>query len=54
MNDVHQMMRRQAVWQKTRAALAWPEKIKQAEVLREACIKLRSTNVAQHRAEKAR
>lgn len=46
MNDVYQMMRRQAVWQKTRICLSWPEKIKQAEVLRDACLKLRSVNVA--------
>lgn len=55
MNDVYQMMRRQAAWQKTRACLSWPEKMKQAEVLRDACLKLRSTIiVAKHLDDKAR
>jgi hypothetical protein len=46
MNDVSQMMDRQAAWQKTRAKLSWPEKMKQAEVLRDACKKLRVSNTA--------
>ena len=31
MNEVYQVMERLALWQKTRARLSWPEKIKQAE-----------------------
>ncbi len=42
MNDVPQMMQRQADWQKTRAHLSWPEKMKQAEVLRDASLKWRA------------
>jgi hypothetical protein len=53
MNDVYQMMRRQAAWQKTRVSLSWPEKIKQAEVLRDAYLKLRSVTVAKHTGDKA-
>lgn len=53
MNDLYQMMRRQSDWQKARAKLAWPEKIKQAEILRETCLKLRSTNVAQRPGDRA-
>jgi len=46
MNDLRQMMNRQAEWQKTRARLSWPEKIRQAEILRDACLKLRFVNTA--------
>lgn len=44
MNDVREMMNRQAAWQKSRARLSWPEKIKQAEILRDAFMKLRSAH----------
>jgi hypothetical protein len=39
MTDVTQMMQRQADWQKTRVHLSWPEKMKQAEILRDASLK---------------
>ena len=35
MNEVEQMLRRQALWQKSRQSLTWPEKIRVAERLRE-------------------
>jgi hypothetical protein len=35
MNDIEEMLRRQALWQKSRQSLSWPEKIRQAERLRE-------------------
>ena len=35
MVDVRQMMARQAEWQKARRLLSWPEKLRQAEELRD-------------------
>ena len=48
MHDVYQMLQRQALWQKNRAGLSWPEKMQQAEVLREAYLKLHSNKAAKH------
>jgi len=47
MNDVRQLLERQAAWQKTRARLSWSEKIRQAEVLRDALLTLRHTRPSQ-------
>ena len=43
MNDVEQMLRRQALWQKSRQSLTWPEKIRLAERLREGLRQWRAT-----------
>lgn len=43
MNDARPLLERQAAWQKTRARLSWSEKIRQAEVLRDALLNLRRT-----------
>ena len=36
MTDAEGLLRRQAVWQASRRALSWPEKIRQAEQMRPA------------------
>ena len=41
MNNTRQLLERQAAWQKTRASLSWPEKIRQAELLRDSLLILR-------------
>lgn len=35
MNEVQQLLERQARWQKARKNLSWPEKVRMAEVVRE-------------------
>jgi hypothetical protein len=35
MTDVRKQLASQAVWQKARAALTWPEKVRMAEAVRE-------------------
>ncbi len=35
MTDTRELLERQAQWQKGRAALTWPEKIRMAEAVRE-------------------
>lgn len=34
MNEIEQLLERQARWQKSRKALSWPEKIRMAEQIR--------------------
>jgi len=46
MNKASHDLDKQAAWQKTRAQLPWPEKLRQAEVMREAFVKLRSASVS--------
>lgn len=41
MNDVKHNLQRQAAWQKGRAALSWPDKIRMAAEMREAIRQLR-------------
>ena len=41
MHDVHKLLERQATWQKSRARLSWPEKMRQAEILRDTLLKMR-------------
>ena len=41
MRDIQKMLERQARWQKGRAALSWPEKIRMAEAIRESIRLLR-------------
>jgi hypothetical protein len=43
MNDIQQMLERQARWQKARRNLPWPEKIRMAERVRESILPLRAT-----------
>lgn len=40
-NDVTDHFKRQAEWQKKQKDLSWPEKIRQAELLRDAALKLK-------------
>ena len=42
MNDVNTMFKRHADWQRARARLSWPEKIRQAEAMRNAVRLLRT------------
>jgi hypothetical protein len=44
MNDVQEMFRRQAIWQKSRQSLTWPEKIRVAEMVRESVMQLRASS----------
>jgi hypothetical protein len=41
MREVQKLLERQARWQKGRAALSWPEKIRMAEAIRESVRALR-------------
>lgn len=43
MTDLNDLFRRQAEWQKARAGLSWSEKLKLAEVLRDAAIAMRAS-----------
>lgn len=47
MNDARALLERQAAWQKTRVRLSWSEKIRQAEILRDALLNLRRTRSGQ-------
>ncbi len=40
MSDTRKLLERQAAWQKGRAALTWPEKIRMAEAVRESASRL--------------
>jgi hypothetical protein len=42
MTDVAQLLQRQASWQRTRASLPWPEKIRMAESVRLSAERLRA------------
>jgi hypothetical protein len=41
MDDARQRLERQAEWQKRRAALSWPDKIRLAEAVREWAVRFR-------------
>lgn len=43
MNDVQEMLKRQAIWQRSRQSLTWPEKIRMAELVRESVKQLRAS-----------
>lgn len=43
MDDVKELLERQAAWQKSRRLLSWPEKIRIAESIRESVVQLRRT-----------
>ena len=40
MTEIEQLLERQARWQESRAKLSWAEKVRLAEILREAAIAL--------------
>jgi len=42
MNDIARMLEKQAKWQRQRAYLSWPEKIRMAEIMRDLLRHLRS------------
>lgn len=42
MNDLEELLRRQAEWQRSRRSLTWPEKIRMAERVRESVKQLRA------------
>ena len=44
MNDVQEMFKRQAFWQRSRRMLTWPEKIRMAEMVRESVKQLRASS----------
>lgn len=44
MNDVQEMLKRQAVWQRSRQSLTWPEKLRMAEKVRESVKQLRASS----------
>jgi hypothetical protein len=46
MNDISRMFQNQAKWQKERACLSWPEKIRMAEDIRQSIISLRTSAAA--------
>ena len=43
MDDVKKLLERQALWQKGRKSLPWPEKIRMAEAIRESILQIRGT-----------
>jgi hypothetical protein len=43
MDDSSKRFSQQALWQKNRRSLSWPEKVRQAEAMRETIIRLRAS-----------
>ena len=43
-NEISQLLERQAAWQRKQADLPWGEKLRQAEILRDAGIALRNAS----------
>jgi hypothetical protein len=43
MHEFGERLERQAQWQKSRRSLSWPEKVRQAEAIRDAVKALRAT-----------
>jgi len=54
MNDSRRLLERQAEWQKNRARLSWPDKIRQVEALHETLRRFRSLKAGQQRSEKSK
>jgi hypothetical protein len=46
MTDIRRLLERQAEWQKARAGLSWPEKIRMAEAMRETLRQFRGTSTS--------
>lgn len=51
MTSHEELLARQAAWQKSRQALSWPEKIRQAERLRASVDEIRKQRQARRRLE---
>lgn len=49
MSDTHELLKRQAAWQKARKELSWAEKIRMAERVRASILKWRVTGGHQRR-----
>ncbi len=45
MDDIQQMLKRQADWQRSRQSLPWPDKIRMAEMVRESVKGLRASSL---------
>jgi hypothetical protein len=45
MDDIQQLLTRQAVWQRSRQSLTWPDKIRMAEMVRESVKELRASSL---------
>ena len=43
MDDIHELLKRQAEWQRGRKTLSWPEKIHMSESIRESVLKFHRT-----------
>ncbi len=43
MIDIHQILEKQAVWQRSRRHLSWSEKIRMAERVRDSILPMRAT-----------
>jgi len=43
-NDIQEMLKRQAVWQRSRQSLTWPEKIRMAEKILKSVKQLRASS----------
>jgi len=48
MNDIRRLLEKQTLWQKSRKALTWPEKIRMAERVRESILQLRAGSPRDH------
>jgi hypothetical protein len=54
MTDIQQMLERQALWQRSRQNLSWPEKIRMAERVRDSIVPLRAMTPSGARPQGAR
>jgi len=56
MDEVQQLLERQARWQKARKNLSWPEKVRMAEMVRESTRqwRARASDLARHRSDPGR
>ena len=48
-SELKALLEAQAAWQRARAGLSWPEKIRMAEAMRESAAQLRRIPSAEHR-----
>ena len=44
MKDIHSLLEKQALWQRSRRSLPWPEKIRMAERVRDSILSLRAVS----------
>jgi hypothetical protein len=45
-NDIQEMLKRQAIWQRSRQSLTWPEKIRMTEKVLESLKQLRASSAS--------